>query len=271
MNQDDSLKLQMDAQIAKEQSALAHAAAMDAIVAKDLAERKKLQETYTKDSKTLGDAQAEYAKQSGMMMAGAMAGSLSDIFGQFAAVGEEATAAQKLAFVAQKSLAIAQILLYTHVAAARAPADAGTFLGMTLANTILAQGYASAGLVAGLSIGQMASGNTSSSSAETYDTGGTIPYNRVGIVGEYGPELVQGPAHVTGRGATSSKLGGSNVYDITLAPVIHVTTDGSGGGSGGDPEKSAKMVAEAVRGTVMATLQDQMRPGGVIDTFVKRA
>jgi hypothetical protein len=103
-----------------------------------------------------------------------------------------------------------------------------------------------------------------------YDTGGTIPYNRVGIVGEYGPELVKGPAHVTGRGATASKLGGSNVYDITLAPVIHVTTSGESG-TGNDPAKSAKMVAEAVRGTVMATLQDQMRPGGVIDTFVKRA
>ena len=104
-----------------------------------------------------------------------------------------------------------------------------------------------------------------------FDTGGTIPYNRVGIVGEYGPELVSGPAHVTGRGATKSKLGGGNVYEITLAPVIQVTTEGGTGGNPADQEKSAKMVAEAVRGTVMATLQDQMRPGGVIDTFVKRA
>ncbi|UZT28688.1 putative tail tape measure protein [Vibrio phage 033B] len=39
-----------------------------------------------------------------------------------------------------------------------------------------------------------------------YDKGGNIPAGGVGIVGEYGPELVKGPANVTGREDTSALL-----------------------------------------------------------------
>lgn len=44
-----------------------------------------------------------------------------------------------------------------------------------------------------------------------YDSGGTIPSGKVGIVGEYGPELVSGPATVTGRRDTAAIMGGRNV------------------------------------------------------------
>ena len=39
--------------------------------------------------------------------------------------------------------------------------------------------------------------------AGAYDTGGAIPYGKVGLVGEFGPELVQGPANVTSRKETA--------------------------------------------------------------------
>jgi len=39
-----------------------------------------------------------------------------------------------------------------------------------------------------------------------YDTGGTIPAGSVGLVGEVGPELVQGPANVTSRRDTAALL-----------------------------------------------------------------
>lgn len=39
--------------------------------------------------------------------------------------------------------------------------------------------------------------------AGAYDTGGSIPYGKVGLVGEFGPELVQGPANVTSRKDTA--------------------------------------------------------------------
>ena len=42
-----------------------------------------------------------------------------------------------------------------------------------------------------------------------YDKGGTIPAGSVGLVGEVGPELVRGPAVVTGREDTASMMGKS--------------------------------------------------------------
>lgn len=38
--------------------------------------------------------------------------------------------------------------------------------------------------------------------AGAYDKGGQIPAGKIGLVGEYGPELVRGPAAITGREAT---------------------------------------------------------------------
>lgn len=42
--------------------------------------------------------------------------------------------------------------------------------------------------------------------AGAYDQGGQIPAGKIGIVGEYGPELVQGPAKVTGRRRTADEI-----------------------------------------------------------------
>lgn len=272
-NQDDeTLKLIQEQNAKKEADAALHAAAMQEIAQKDFQNRKTLQEQYNRDSKTLYDSQKEYAEASGLMIAGAMAGSLSNVFGMIAATGEDATAAQKAAFVAQKALAIAQILLFTHVAAARAPAEAGTFLGMTLSTAIMAQGYASAGLVAALSIGELVGGGKSSGggggSPAMYDTGGFIPYNRTGIVGEYGPELVSGPAHVRGRGATSGSMGGESgggtTYRITLAPQIHVENSGSGAS-----EQDGRKFADGIKGVVVSTLQQAIRPNGMLDTWIR--
>lgn len=272
MNQDDTLTAQLEAQRQLEQqmSAQEHAAAMQKIVQEDLGARKALQEQYNTDSNTLSSAQLEYAAQAQTMLAASMAGSLSDIFGQFAAVGEEATTAQKLAFVAQKALAIAQIILYTHVAAARAPAEAGIF-GIPLSAMIMAQGYASAALVGALAVGQLTGGGGGGSSgggAQMYDTGGTIPYNRVGIVGEYGPELVQGPAHVTGRGATASKLGSGGTSDgglsITLAPVFNVPSSKEG-----ETQQDPTMLSKIFGTLFMKFISDAIKPNGLLDNWYR--
>lgn len=44
-----------------------------------------------------------------------------------------------------------------------------------------------------------------------FDSGGTIGAGQWGIVGERGPELVRGPAHVTSRADTAKALGGTTV------------------------------------------------------------
>ena len=47
--------------------------------------------------------------------------------------------------------------------------------------------------------------------AGAFDKGGTIPDGSFGIVGERGPEIVRGPAHVTSRADTAKMLGGGDV------------------------------------------------------------
>lgn len=54
-----------------------------------------------------------------------------------------------------------------------------------------------------------------------FDKGGTINSGQIGIVGEKGPEIVRGPAHVTSRAATARMMGGGG--EITLS----VVTDGA--------------------------------------------
>jgi TP901 family phage tail tape measure protein len=224
-----------------------------------------------KDSRAkIEDASRAYDEQSAKMSQIAMLGSLENVMGMMAATGENATTAQKVAFVAQKALAVAQILMYTHVASIGAMANAPGPFGMTMGQLILAQGYASAGLVAGLAVAEVAGGGKSKGkSSGAYDDGGFIPHNSYGIVGEYGPEIVHGPANVTSRKDSAKKLaGGSGETNITLAPVIQVTVDGASGNTGNE-EAQGKQIAGVVKAVVMSTLIEQTRPNGALDTWMR--
>lgn len=64
---------------------------------------------------------------------------------------------------------------------------------------------------------------TGSNFSGAHDEGGRIPAGKIGIVGEYGPELVRGPAAVTGRELTSRMAregGGSG--SPALPPQVNV-------------------------------------------------
>lgn len=221
--------------------------------------------------KALTDQAAAYDQQTAQMMKISMVGQLESIFGMMAATGEGATNAQKAAFVAQKALAIAQILMYTHLAAAQAmtiPGDSTKVMGLSLAAFITAQGYASAGLVGALAVAEVSGGGKS---AGAFDDGGFIPYNSYGIVGEYGPEIVHGPANVTSREKSAKKLGGGgSAPSITLAPAINIQMAANEGGvSNEDAMKQAKQVADMTKSLIMATLKDQTRPNGALDNWLK--
>ena len=85
----------------------------------------------------------------------------------------------------------------------------GPFLGAAAAGGIYVAGGLAAAKVSGL-----------------YDNGGFIPAGKVGIVGEYGPEFVSGPANVTSRKETAAMArqavsgGGRNV---TVNQTINVS------------------------------------------------
>lgn len=281
---DDNFKMQLEQLQARhliEQGAEAeHNAKLLEINKQYASEKEGLLKTSSDAQKVITDEQLKYTEQMQTMSLMAAMGSISNVLGMFASAADGASNAQKLAFLAQKAITVAQIIMYTELAAAQALAVSGNpmVLGMPMAMFIRATGYANAALVGAMAIGQLAGGGSSGGSSSSgggstqmYDTGGYIPYNRTGIVGEYGPELVTGPAHVTGRGATKSKMGsgGQAPMEITLAPVIQIEMQGSKDGGGPEDQKNAKVAAETVKSTVMAVLSDQVRPNGMLYKFVK--
>lgn len=78
-----------------------------------------------------------------------------NIYGLLEKAGKERTALARAAFLAQKAVAVAEIIMNTEVAASKAGAQLGIF-GLPMATVIRAAGYASAGLVAGMAIGEAA-------------------------------------------------------------------------------------------------------------------
>lgn len=103
---------------------------------------------------------------------------------------------------------------------ARVMADAATTSGLSFkrfASTVVQQMQKIALKKAALKIFDFLAGGPLSSFAGLFDQGGRIPAGQVGIVGERGPEIVRGPANVTGREETASMMGGGGtVLNITL-------------------------------------------------------
>jgi hypothetical protein len=117
-------------------------------------------------------------------------GNLADLSKQFA--GEQSTI-YKAMFATSKAFAIVDSIIKIQQGIANAaslpfPANLGA-MGSVAAAT--------AGIVSTIQ-GQNFSG--------AYDNGGRIPAGSVGLVGEIGPELVQGPANVTSRKDTAKML-----------------------------------------------------------------
>lgn len=233
-------------------------------------------ETAGKAQEEVTTKQTQYAEQMSTMALAAAMGTVSNVLATFASASADATTAQKIAFVAQKAIAVAQILMYTHLAAAQAmtiPGDEAKVMGIGLSAFILGTGYANAGLVAGLAIGELASGGKSSSGGgggtQMYDTGGFIPYNRTGIAGEYGPELVSGPAHITGRGNSAAKLasnakgGDGGGMQLIISPQINIEA-----GAAQSPD-DAKRIGESVSAICVTEISKQIRPNGILDTWYR--
>lgn len=116
-------------------------------------------------------------------------GDLSDAFQNLATGMSESSGAYKALFAIQKSFAIASATANAIVAWTKALSTSATWYE-ALAN------YANAVALTGSVIGQL-------KSLTMHDLGGHIAAGQVGVVGEYGPELVTGPADVTSRKRTA--------------------------------------------------------------------
>lgn len=115
--------------------------------------------------------------------------SLGDAFSNLTENMSQSSAAYRALFAVEKSFAIASATANAIVAWTKALSTSATWYE-SLAN------YASAvALTTGI-ISQI-------SSLTMHDKGGSIPAGGLGIVGEYGPEIIQGPANVTSRKQTA--------------------------------------------------------------------
>lgn len=115
--------------------------------------------------------------------------SLGDAFANLTDRMSQSSVAYKAMFAIEKSFAIASATANAIVAWTKALSTSATWYE-SLAN------YASAvALTTGI-ISQI-------SSLTMHDKGGRIPAGGLGIVGEYGPELIEGPANVTSRKQTA--------------------------------------------------------------------
>ena len=252
-NDQERLDAQKAANEAREEVELEHKQRMAGIDETYLANRQAAE----------AEADATRLAQSKLANSAAM-GMASDVLGLFASASKEASGIQKAAFVAQKALAVAQIIVNTMNAASAA--DVIDTSGAT-GEKITAVGYMRAGLVASMAIGELQSGGDSNYSG-AYDKGGWIPAGSYGIVGEYAPEFVSGPAHVTSREDTAKLLKGQQqgAPQITLAPQINVTV---GEGASEMDEAKGREITHSIKSVVMSTLSEQVRPNGMLDNWIR--
>lgn len=126
---------------------------------------------------------------------------VSSYFGSLASGLDESSTEYKALFALQKGFAVASATMSVISGAAEA-FKLGFPQGLVVMAQVLAQGMAL--------VGQIKSVNFSGA----YDKGGVIPSGSVGLVGEYGPELISGPATITSRRDTADALKKSG--DITV-------------------------------------------------------
>ncbi len=107
--------------------------------------------------------------------------------------GGEQSRSYRALFALSKAFAVAEATLAVGQSIAKAQAlgwPAGIAAGITAA----AQGAQVLAMISGAQF------------SGAYDLGGRIPAGKVGLVGEYGPEFVEGPATVTSRRETARKI-----------------------------------------------------------------
>jgi hypothetical protein len=153
----------------------------------------------------------------------------------------EMNAGQKAAFILMQGVAATMAIIN------------GISLGMSLAKNFgildptlaAASGYATFGTALGVAQGSAIMATTF---AGAFDKGGTIPSGQMGIVSEYGDELVngqliKGPAKVTSREDTAKMMnGGGNTTKI----IIENKIDGANYTTQQIDENTVKVIAEKV-------------------------
>lgn len=130
--------------------------------------------------------------------------SLSDAFSDMASAAGKGSKSYKALFAIQKGFAVASATMNAILAWSQALSDPSQPSWIAK----LAQ-YANAIALTANILSQL-------KSIEMYDKGGYIKPGEVGLVGEIGPELIQGPAQITGRKETAELLSKNHGVTVNL-------------------------------------------------------
>ncbi len=181
--------------------------------------------------------------QFGQQVVGIAGDSAAQLYGVMQAAGLEQTALGKALFIANKAIAVAEIIMNTEVAAAKALA-LGPIVGPPLAMAVRVMGYAAAGVVIGTTIASAEGG---------YD----IPSGSNPVTQLHEKEMVlpRAQADVI-RGLASNGGAAGKGIELTYSPTINI--DGTT-----DMARNRQMVREAVdQGN--ADLVDRLQRAGRI-------
>ncbi len=181
--------------------------------------------------------------QFGQRVVGIAGDSASQLYGVMQSAGLEQTALGKALFIANKAIAVAEIIMNTEVAAAKALA-LGPIVGPPMAMAVRVMGYASAGIVIGTTI----------ASAEG---GFDIPSGSNPVTQLHEKEMVlpRAQADVI-RGLASNGGGAGREITVTYSPTINID-------STADMGRARQMVRDAVdQGN--ADLVDRLQRAGRI-------
>lgn len=168
----------------------------DALVSEEefLQARQKLRDDYAKERAKTRAAKNDFFTEDDQKNAQQLSDALGDLgeaFGNLTTGMSESSGAYRALFATQKAFAVASATANAILAWSQALSDPS----QTSWIAKLAQ-YANAiALTTGI-ISQL-------NSIQMHDKGGRIPAGQLGIVGEYGPELIQGPVDVTSRKRTA--------------------------------------------------------------------
>lgn len=132
----------------------------------------------------------------------------SGLAGLAKAYGGEQSKAYRALFAVSKAFSVAQAAMSISTGLAKAQ-ELGFPANLAEMSRVAATG---AGILSQINGAQFSG---------AYDKGGNIPAGKIGLVGEYGPELIEGPAKVTSRAETARMLreGGGESTPVAAPPV----------------------------------------------------
>lgn len=236
---------------------------------KQMLEAKEIDEkAYTERVRRLTQIRGQQIEKTEHLSNASRLAATADLFGGLASLsatyaGDNATITKTMmAFEQAANLA----LVISNMAASQAKgfAELGPIAGAAAAVGVAAQTASLIGTITSIVSPAEPSYSTSNYSG-AYDKGGYIPAGKFGVVGEYGPELVHGPAAVTGRRETAAMYGGKDGGSVTFAPVIQVTVEAKD--SQVDAKRQGDMIAAQVNAAVLTTLHKEIRPNGLLDSW----